>query len=305
MKEEPTPFESFPIVDSIDHEILMHRDAHFGGLFSVMLDYYANEGKGVQPEFDLPRIERLMAMEKDLKENLAALFLASDEMQKVSDAREAYAKLRAIYEVNNPKSIHPRLIADLILTEDLEGEEEVAAVAAEKGLIVNALIELLRQDELYDPLFPGYGLAPSLIIKALEKIGDKRAIISLFEAMGQGDFFADEQILKALKQIGEPSKEFLLKVLHGKPINEDNERAAIALIAFNDDPDVTASALKMLHDPAVQNDPCLATYLILICAGLKTEKERAEFKAVGEKLKSKQFQEDVKTVIRSWAEAHG
>jgi len=26
-------FEHFPLVDALDHEILMHRDAHFGGLF--------------------------------------------------------------------------------------------------------------------------------------------------------------------------------------------------------------------------------------------------------------------------------
>ena len=300
MEEESIPFESYPVVDSIDHEILMHRDAHFGGLFSVMLDYYRDEGKGVQPEFDIPRIERLMHIEMQLKENIAALFLASDEMEKVADARAAYEKLRSIYEVTNPKSIHPQLIADLILTEDLEGEKEVAAIAVEKGLIVNALIDLLREDQLHDPLFPGYGLAPALIVSALEKIGDKRAIISLFEALGQGDFFEDEQILKALKAIGEPSKEFLLKVLHGKPINEDNERAAIALVAFGDDSKIAEASLALLHESDVLADPCLPTYLILACAGLKNESQQKELVELGEKLKSKQHLEDIKTVVGGW-----
>ena len=60
-------FEHFPLVDALDHEILMHRDAHFGGLFSVMIDYYQTEGKGVQPQFSLQRIEKLQQLEKELK----------------------------------------------------------------------------------------------------------------------------------------------------------------------------------------------------------------------------------------------
>lgn len=300
MEQEPFSFESFPVMDAVDHEILMHRDAHFGGLFSVMLDYYRNEGKGVQPDFDLARIEWLRELEMQMKQNLAVLFLASDEIQKVASARQAYEKLREIYEISHPKSNHPRLIADLILTESLEGEEEIAAIAAEKGAIVNALIDLLRQDELYDPLFPGYGLAPGLVVSALEKIGDKRAIISLFEAMGQGDFFADEQILKALRTIGEPAKAFLLRVLHSKPLNEDNERAAIALVAFEQDPEVAEAALAMLQDADVQADPCLPTYLIMACAGLKEPQQRNELLALGKKLKASQFQEDLKAVARLW-----
>lgn len=301
MESLPPSFESFPLIDAIDHEILMHRDAHFGGLFSIMLDYYRNEGKGVQPDFDITRIEKLKALEEQLKENIAALFLSSDEMQKIADAREAYQKFRDIYDIQNPKSIHPRLIADLILTEDLEGENEIAAVAAEKGLIVSALIELLQKEELYDPLFPGYGQAPSLIVQALEKIGDKRAIIALFEAIGQGDFFADEQILKALKEIGTPAKEFLLRVLHGRPLNEDNEKAAIAIIAFKDDPEVASACFQMLQEPDVLADPCLSTYLVLACVGLQDPQKRAEFKALSEQTKSKTLREDIKGVVHGWA----
>jgi hypothetical protein len=301
MEPMPPSFESFPLVDAIDHEILMHRDAHFGGLFSIMLDYYRNEGKGVQPDFDIERIERLKILEEQMKENIAALFLSGDEMQKVADSREAYQNFRAIYEVKKPKSIHPRLIADLILTEDLDGDGEVDAVAAEKGAIVPALIELLQKEELYDPLFPGYGLAPSLIVRALEKIGDKRAIIALFEAIGQGDFFADEQILKALKEIGAPAKEFLLKVLHGRPFNEDNEKAAIAIIAFKDHPDVAETCFKMLQDPDVLTDPCLSTYLVLACVGLDP-KHHEEFKSFGEKTKSKTLKEDIKSIVHTWEE---
>ena len=102
--DENLPFEHFPLVDAIDHEILMHRDTHFGGQFPLMLDYYRSEEKGVQPEFEIARIEKLAALEEKLQQNLAALFLVSAEAEKVADAREAYQTLRAIYEVKKPIS---------------------------------------------------------------------------------------------------------------------------------------------------------------------------------------------------------
>ena len=211
--EDPSSFEQFPLVDAVDHDILMHRDAHFGGLFSIMLDYYKNGGKGVQPEFNLSRIEKLDALEKQLKQNLAALFLSAQEVEKVADSRQLYQRLRAIYDVKNPKNLYPQLIADLILSEEEEPKKEMDAIVSEKDKIVPFLIELLRNEELYNPLFPGYGQAPFLAGQCLGKIGDKRAIISLFEMLGQGDFFADDQIIQALKMIGPPARDFLLQIL--------------------------------------------------------------------------------------------
>lgn len=302
MDLEPNqPFEHFPLVDAIDHEILMHRDAHFGGRFPIMLDYYRKEGKGIQPEFDIARIERLAALEEQLKHNLAALFLAAHEMQKVADAREAYQKLRAIYEVKKPKTPFPRLIADLILTEEEEADEEIAAIVAEKNHIVPALIDLLRNEEFYDPLFPGYGQAPFLAVKALGRIGDKRAMISLFEALGHGDFFADDQIIKALKAIGKPAQEFLLHVIKGRPLNEDNEKAAIALIAFKDEEEVTDLCFELLQQLDIQQDPCLPTYLVLICAGIKDSDKRQAFKEMSKDSQlSSLLREDMKGVIHDW-----
>jgi hypothetical protein len=300
-EETNLPFEHFPLVDAIDHEILMHRDAHFGGLFSIMLDYYRQEKKGVQPEFDIARIERLATLEEQLKQNLAALFLAANEMQKVADSREAYQRLRAIYTVKKSKNPHPRLIADLILSEEEDPEAEIAAVVAEKDKIVPALIDLLRSEELYDPLFPGYGQAPFLAVQCLGRIGDKRAIIALFEALGEGDFFADDQIVKALKAIGKPAKDFLLHVLNGRPINEDNEKAAIALIAFKDEEGVADHCFDLLRQPDIQKDPCLPTYLVLTCAGLKDVAKRQAFKAMAKDPHfPSQLREDIKGIIHYW-----
>lgn len=298
-------FEHFPIADALDHEILMHRDAHFGGLFSTMLEYYANEGKGIQPEFTLDRIERLDVLEKQIKQNLAALFLDASEMQKVADVREAYRQLRSIYEIKNPKSMHPQLIADLILTEDEEAEAEVEAIVKEKGSIVKLLIDLLRNEQFHDPLFPGYGLAPSLVVKCLGQIGDKRAIISLFEAIGEGDFFDDDVILEALCEIGEPAKEFLMKVVEGLPINEDNEKAAIALLAFKDEK-VAEKCLELLKQPTFQKDPCLSTYLILACESLQEPARREEFKQLAQATDlSRDQKQDMQVVMNAWASKEG
>lgn len=303
MEQDPSieQFEHYPIADAIDHDILMHRDAHFGGLFSVMLDYYSQDGKGVQPEFSLERIERLAKLEKDTHQNLAAMFLTAQEMQKVADVRAIYKQLRSIYEVKNASNKLPQLIADLILTEDEGAEKEIEAVAAEKGVMVPLLIELLRNESLYDPLFPGYGQAPVAAARALGEIGDKRGIISLFESIGQGDFFSDDYILDALKHIGEPAKEFLLRVVAGRPLNEDNEKAAIALIAFKDDAQVSKACLELLKQEDIRKDPCLSTYLILVCEGLRDQGLREEFKGL-ETLFTKQQKLDMNTVEKSWAE---
>lgn len=300
-EEETFSYEEFPLVDAIDHEILMHRDAHYGGQFSIMLDYYRKEGKGVQPEFDIARIERLSVIEEELKQNLAALFLAAPEIQKVADAREKYQKLREIYEIKRIKSPYPRLIADLILSEEEEPEIEIEAIVAEKDKIVTSLIDLLRSEEMYDPLFPGYGQAPFLAVQCLGRIGDKRAIITLFEALGQGDFFADDQIIKALKAIGNPALEFLLHVVKGRPINEDNEKAAIALIAFKEDEAVANCCLELLNDADVRKDPCLPTYLVLCCSGLKDPVKRQIFRVMSKDLSFlSTLREDMKGVMNDW-----
>lgn len=292
--------EGLPVSNAQDAAILMHRDVHFGGQFAVMLDYYKNEGKGINPEFDYERIEELAVMEKQMGENLAAMTLAGADAEKIGEAKDAYKKLRALYESKDKGAKLPQLIADLILSEEEEPVKEIEAIVQEKAAVVPLLIDLLRSETFYDPLFPGYGKAPALAAACLGKIGDKRAIISLFESIGSGDFFDEDIALNALKAIGEPAKEFLLKVVHGKPINEDNEKAAIALIKFKDDPQVAKTSFEMLQDPAVLKDMALSTYLVLACEGL-SESERIAFKQLYESEKiPKSVKLDMKEVIKEW-----
>lgn len=288
------------ISDSQDVEILMHRDAHFGGNFDVMLDYYSREGKGCSPTISVSRIAELAEIEKSSGKNLAAMLLSGADAEKIQRIRALYKDLRSLYENPDKSNPIPLLIADLILTEDENTENIINSFLPYKMSATSALVEVLRNLDLHDPLFPGYGFAPELAAECLAKIGDRRAIIALFEAIGDGDFFQDEGILYALKTIGTPAKEFLLKVLRSKPINEDNERAAIALECFKGDREVGAVALELLKCSEVLKDLAFATYVVFLCEGLPEN----EFKAPLQELLSqgslpKELIQDIKVVIGS------
>jgi hypothetical protein len=283
-----------------DLNILMHREVHFGGSFPLMLDYYRRGGKGINPNFEIERIEELAEEELRLAKNLAPLLLTAKEAEEIKIARDAYQSLRNLYSVKHPKNKYPILIADLILSEEEDPAAEIQAIVNEKNGIVPSLIELMKSEDFYNPLYPGYGKAYQLAAKCLGLIGDKRALISLFEAIGRGDFFDDEVTLNALSAIGEPAKAFLLHVLHGKPFNEDNEKAAIALIAFKDDPEVSTTCFTLLKELDLTHDAYLATYLILACSGLPPSL-RNEFEAFSKHATlPKELKSDFAVILNEW-----
>jgi len=293
--------EEYPISDALDTAILMHCHAHFGGQLAVMLDYYRRGGKGVSSEFEIKYIENLKKIEEDTKQNLAATLLSGSDAEKIAKSLEAYKRLRSLYEQESPEARLPRLIADLILSEDEKAEEEIAAIVQEKDKIVPALLEVLRAHDFYDPLFPGYGTAPALAAKCLGLIGDRRAIISLFETIGEGDFFEEDIALNALKQIGVPAKNFLLKVLRSHPVTSDNERAAIALLQFKEDYEVSKACFDLLKEDEVLRNIPFATYLVLDCEGLKGSEEEEDFKALAKDLKTPSpVRQEIKTITNGW-----
>jgi HEAT repeat protein len=288
------------LFDAQDSAIVMHRDAHFGGQFAIMLDYYAQDGKGVNPDFDFERIKQLALIEQSLNQNLAGLLLSGPDAEKVAKSRETYRKLRELYETSRSKNPQALLIADLILTEDEEGTEEIEALVKEKGAIVPLLINLIKNEDFHDPLFPGYGQAPTLAIKCLGEIKDKRALITLFEALGEGDFFDDDIILEALHAIGDPAKAFLLKVVQGLPLNIDNEKAAIALVAFKDDPEVSETCFKLLLEPNVRKDIPLSTYLVLACEKLPASFQQSFLELANNPNTLKSLSLDMQAMAKLW-----
>lgn len=294
------PYDEFPLQSAVDATIIMHRDVHFGGNFNIMLKYYEEGGKGISNEFDENQIRKLAEFERSAEENIAGSILTGADAEKVAEAKKAYEQLREIFE-SDSKNHYPKLIASLILSEEEDPKEEIEAIVKEKNAIVPSLLEVLKSETFYDPLYPGYGQAPQLAAKCLGLIGDKRAIIFLFEGIGHGDFFHDDILMKAMKEIGDPAKEFLLKVVKAQPITEDNERAAIALNAFKDDSEVAETCFDILNKLSFDPNLPLTHYLIYTCEGLENrEKQEQLIELLESPDLSKELALDLRAIVEKW-----
>ncbi len=265
--EEDEEYEAAPILESEETLIIMHRDAHFNGQFDLMLEYYQNDSKGVQDEIAISQIEKLRAIEEESGANLGAFLLSGAEMERIGASRKIYRELQSLYE--DYQTSLPQLIADLILSEELEPEKEIAAVAKEGKKAVSLLLDLVRSDQFYDPLFPGYGYAPTHAAECLGQIGDPASIRPLFELLGHHDFNNEEVVLSALRGIGKETKKFLEHLVASSPITNDNIQAAIAYISFDIDPEIGEFCFNQLQREEVLARADLARYLIWGCEHLK------------------------------------
>ncbi len=288
----------FSFTDQTDHEILMHKDAHFSGSFPSMIDYYQKDGKGVMEEFSIARIIELFDIEQEKQTFLSDQILTDDEKKRVIQSKVKYASLKKVYDL---EAKPPQLLADLVLSEDFEAEEEIGAII-DCPEVAPLLIRLIQDDDFYDPLFPGYGLAPLHAIDALAIIKPKEAIIPLFEALTKTEFFAEESVMHALFSIGDPAKEFLLQVAQKEPFTKDNENAAIALLLFREDPLVQARCVDLLTKEAVQKHPTLFTYLLLVCENIQERSLQKKLVDVTcSSLLTGQQKEELGWIVRSFA----
>jgi hypothetical protein len=290
------------LTDEIDHWILMHRDAHFGGDFNEMLHYYTSEESiGIHPDFDFERIEYLADIEKEMGQNLAPLILTGTEAEAVAQARHAYVALKQIYETDHPDDPNPRLLADLILSEEEDPEQEIEAIVARGAALLPALFAIVQTDTFYNPLFPGYGYAPYLAIQCIGKIKDPSGIIPLFESLHQEGIFDEMITVDALVEIGNPAKDFLMKILGSRPLTQDHTAAAFALSGFAHNPQIAFFCFQQLKDPQVQNQPLLRLYLVNNCERLKNTPYREEFVAMAQNghLPS-DMRGEMRTLIDEW-----
>ena len=290
-------FTSFPLVDQLDHDILMHKDVHFGGNFSIMIDYYEKDEKGVIEEFNLDRIYELSLAEEKGEISLSLEILTEEEQEEVTRAKKKYEMLKKAYDLP-PDLIHKR--TDLIFSEDFEAKEEIESLLQSPAAIP-LLIQIVQEDDFYNPLFPGYGFAPLHAMECLGHLKAKEAIIPLFESLSKIDFFGEEAVIQALFQIGTPAKEFLLKVLSKTPITKDNENAAISLLLFKDDPLIPSSCLKLLSLPETQAKPLFFTYLLLFCDELKSPQEQELLKELAKNPHlTKENKEELDWILKSF-----
>jgi HEAT repeat protein len=253
--------ELYHMGDAEAAAILMHRDTHFGGDFEAMLEYYETEGKGCY--FDITDVLAVMESERLHGVNLASILLSGADAERVARAREKYEELSEIYESQRPDKA--RLMADLILSEEEDEERAVEAIVKLGESCTGSLLTLLQSDAFADPLFPGYGYAPSLAARCLGRIGDPTVIPYLFEAMGDENTALDEEAAVALRHVGQPAKEFLLNIVQGKRVTNDTERAAYLLTLFCPDPEILVAAQELLDRPEVAYHPTLKAYLQICC----------------------------------------
>lgn len=249
----------YQIEDSVDHQIIMHCAVHFSGSFEEMIRYYRSENVGIQGDFSIRRIQEIATLCKET-EGLVEL-LGEPEQKAIEIAKDRYQSLRACYEQN---FLLPHLIADLILAEDEYAKSEIEAlVSYEKPKdVTKTLIELMTKEDFYNPLFPGYGRAPILAVRALGKLGAEESIAPLFQKIGKHDFDTDEEIFSALHTIGEKAKQWLLKRLTNFPITSENQQAALALLRF-EEKDVKDAFAAMLQKEETRKIPSFVDCLLI------------------------------------------
>ncbi len=290
-----------PLLDELDLEILMHRDAHFGGNFGIMIEYYENEGVGAMPDFEIDRIIELQAIQDELGEDLSAKLLPMPAFEEITKAKELYQKFQDVYDQKNAGVA--TLISDLILTEDEEPIAEITAIIEQGEKMVKPLIALIDSTDFYNPLYPGYGRTPAFAAVCLDKIGDPKAIPHLFGALGGENLDLEEIFISSLVAFGEPAKTFLLKRLTGKPLNKDNLNAAIALAFFPLDSEIAKTALTLLHDKNNLTNEAFAPYLICLTEGLTDPTDRKAFEAITKEPSfPKELRLDGETILHSWQE---
>lgn len=300
MNPEDLSDVQIPLADVVDLEILMHRDVHFGSNFDIMLDYYNNKGVGAMPDFSIGRIKELKQIEEKMGKNLSEVLLPSAARETIERAKKIYLDLREIYHQENPSAIHTSF-SNLILTEEELPQEEISSIVKLGVDAVPQLKELLASQNFYDPLYPGYGRAPMFAAKCLAEIGDESAIPVLFEAIGQDNFFTDDEIIKALGSFGDKAKEFLLKIVKQEPLSKDNDHAAIAIAPFSEDADVATLFLDLLSKETVQKRVTLAPYLIFGCSALSSETDRQHFKQISKSPHiSSELKLEMDAVINGW-----
>ncbi len=277
---------AFPLIDEEDVAIILEREAHFSGNFPLMIEYYSNdENKGINEEISLHRILKLHEIEKALAKdgkNLAALLLQGRDAEHLQLAKKAYKTLSEIHhyqdqegEASRPEKNHPAVIlAECILSEEpidvLVDRFKDVFKGSEK-----LLYTLISSHSFYDRLFPGYGLAPLFAIKTLGKLKDAHAVPILFDQLfryNESREDVDEEILTALRSIGDPVKKKALSLALDSMWSVDKEKALHILIEFLPDTSISEAILDHLIRSSCRLSTSFLQYAILLLESLPDQR---------------------------------
>ncbi|MBF5050560.1 hypothetical protein CLAVI_000171 [Candidatus Clavichlamydia salmonicola] len=288
-------FDRFDLTDEEDIDILLFRDAHFNGDFDLMIKYLEDNDVC---DFRNERIEYLQKVEISLGHDLAPLLLSTEAAEQVAKSRQSYIQLRTVYEDPLLENSITRLIADLILSEANELNNAMDALIIYGNNATSSLIKLIQDDRFYSPFFPGYGKAPVNAIICLGKIADPSSIPYLFSLYGKIE--EEASITNALYEIGDSSKQFLLKILSNRPIAQDTTHAALALAAFAEDKEVISAVFSEISLLIHSKDCMLLSYLSNICCDTDNMVQRSFFKKeIVPKLPEK-IRNTFTIIVRNW-----
>lgn len=283
-----------------DGEILLHRNCHFEGNFASMLTYYRAEGRGAQMEFSIQRLEKLMRIEEKLRLDLSDLLLNEEQKMRQQRALDSHQFFANLAKSSNSTNVQ-RAIAELILSRNEEPTDHLRRVEKFGQPAVVHLIKILRSSQLYNSLYPGFGLAPELAAKCLGLISDPQAIPHLFGKIGEVGFFMEDVVLEALKKIGNASRDFLLQKLQAHPFSEENQKAAFALVHFRGDFEVAAAGFRLLTDEHTKDRSCFMNSLVMICEGLAGTSLAGPFCQLQDDDTFPQLtRQDVRDVVQNW-----
>jgi len=247
-----------PIFDEADKLILMHRDVHFSSSFSAMKEYYLNENaKGICEDIDGERIAFLERVQNGLGKDIASILISGREAEKIAAAKKMY---RELAEVSTSSSLEGKLAAALLSEESVETLASVLLPDVKERAEV--LIPLACSEFFRDPLFPSYGTGAKLALLLIGKLRYEKAVKPLFYQLGRLDTHSlEDAVLEALFQIGPPARDMAIAKVSSLPITEDNERAALILLKFLPDEEISTLFAKCLEIPQVKEHPSFRHYL--------------------------------------------
>lgn len=290
----------FNLTDELHHLILMLRESHFGGHFDLMLKSFRQDNFiGNNLNIDIEEIEYLENIEKQLKQNLAPLILSSQEAERIHQARLMYENLKNIYLIKNKdEDKKSRAIADLLLIEFAPFDKEINAIIQLKETIVPELLNILNNPNFYDPIFPGFGEIPKIVVTCLSKINHLQTIPYIFSLLGK-DGFSDDELSYVLSRFNDEARKFFQQILSSLPITKDHTKAAFCLTRF-DDLETIQFCEQLLYISEYHEDPLLLYYLINIATQNPNPRLiRYIQEKIFQKL-PKNLQKEIDLIVRDW-----
>jgi len=277
---------NLPVFDEIDRQILKHKQVHFSSSFPAMIEYYKEEKKGAILPTTVERLYQLHQIEETTGHDLATLVLSDQDIAEIKEAMKAYHRLESLAK-------QEKNLGDLIFTEEENPKKLIKNLSLEKKAFP-LLLEMIQSDDFFNPLFPGYGLAPVLAAKTLSLAKEKKAIPFLFERIGHLDFEVESHFLSALSEFGEDALQFLFQILKHKGSDVQVKHAILALSHFEPSPLIAKRALEKLQQLELDHPDLSFILLIEFCRELKTKQERTQFS----KLKEKAHAEIIKEIAQ-------